>query len=60
MKVRLKREIVTMGQPDVEPRPVAAGQLCCKPIDWNESDRVKPDVAVIDTRNDYEVGIGTF
>ncbi len=57
LKVRLKREIVTMGQPDVD--PTAAVGTYVAPGDWNaliESD----DVAVIDTRNDYEVGIGTF
>lgn len=57
MKVRLKREIVTMGQPDVD--PTAAVGAYVDPADWNAliSD---PDVAVIDTRNDYEVAIGTF
>ncbi|MHA3913610.1 oxygen-dependent tRNA uridine(34) hydroxylase TrhO [Halovulum sp. GXIMD14793] len=57
MKVKLKREIVTMGQPDVDPRAdvgtyVEAG-------DWNELIR-QDDVVVIDTRNDYEVAIGSF
>lgn len=57
MKVRLKREIVTMGQPDVD--PLARVGRYIDPQDWNAliSD---PDVAVIDTRNDYEVAIGTF
>lgn len=57
MKVRLKREIVTMGQPDVDPR-AAVGRYV-EPADWNEL-IAAPDVAVIDTRNDYEVAIGTF
>ncbi len=57
MKVRLKREIVTMGQPDVD--PLAATGHYVAPEDWNELIR-SPDVAVIDTRNDYEVAIGTF
>ena len=57
MKVRLKREIVTMGQPDVDPR-AAVGHYV-EPADWNALISA-PDVAVIDTRNDYEVGIGTF
>ena len=57
MKVRLKREIVTMGQPDVD--PLAAVGHYVKPADWNALISA-PDVAVIDTRNDYEVGIGTF
>ncbi len=57
MKVRLKREIVTMGQPDVD--PLAAVGTYVDPADWNALISA-PDVAVIDTRNDYEVGIGTF
>ncbi len=57
MKVRLKREIVTMGQPDVDPR-AAVGRYV-DPADWNAL-IAAPDVAVIDTRNDYEVAIGTF
>ena len=57
MKVRLKREIVTMGQPDVD--PIAGTGHYVAPSDWNAL-ITSPDVAVIDTRNDYEVGIGTF
>jgi UPF0176 protein len=57
MKVKLKREIVTMGRPDVD--PLAAVGHYVRPADWNAliSD---PDTVVIDTRNDYEVAIGTF
>ncbi|WP_066703192.1 rhodanese-related sulfurtransferase [Celeribacter ethanolicus] len=57
MKVRLKKEIVTMGQPDVDPK-ARVGHYCT-PEEWNELISA-PDVAVIDTRNDYEVQIGTF
>lgn len=57
MKVRLKKEIVTMGQPDVDPRARVGHYVA--PEDWNDLIR-SPDVAVIDTRNDYEVAIGTF
>lgn len=57
MKVRLKKEIVTMGQPDVDPK-ARVGHYC-SPEEWNELISA-PDVAVIDTRNDYEVQIGTF
>ena len=57
LKVRLKREIVTMGQPDVD--PTARTGHYVEPADWNALIR-SPDVAVIDTRNDYEVAIGTF
>ncbi|MGH1412585.1 MAG: rhodanese-related sulfurtransferase [Pelagimonas sp.] len=57
MKVRLKREIVTMGQPNVDPTSDVGNYV--DPADWNELIQ-SPDVAVIDTRNDYEVSIGTF
>ena len=57
MKVRLKREIVTMGQPDVD--PTAATGRYVTPQDWNAL-ILADDVAVIDTRNDYEVEIGSF
>jgi len=57
MKVRLKKEIVTMGVPGTDPNQIVGTYV--KPQDWNDliSD---PDVVVVDTRNDYEVGIGTF
>ncbi|NBD30184.1 MAG: rhodanese-related sulfurtransferase [Alphaproteobacteria bacterium] len=57
MKVRLKKEIVTMGQPDVDPRANVGRYVA--PEDWNDLIQA-PDVTVIDTRNDYEVAIGTF
>ncbi|MBC7478547.1 MAG: rhodanese-related sulfurtransferase, partial [Pseudorhodobacter sp.] len=57
MKVRLKREIVTMGQPDVD--PLAGVGHYVTPADWNAL-IAAPDVAVIDTRNAYEVQIGSF
>ena len=57
LKVRLKKEIVTMGQPDVNPRARVGHYI--EPADWNDLIQ-SPDVAVIDTRNDYEVAIGTF
>ncbi len=56
-KVRLKREIVTMGAPEVD--PAAAVGRYVDPADWNAL-IARPDVAVIDTRNDYEVAIGSF
>jgi UPF0176 protein len=57
MKVRLKREIVTMGVDGVDPNKTVGTYV--NPDDWNAliSD---PDTILIDTRNDYEVGIGTF
>lgn len=57
MKVRIKREIVTMGQPDVDPRARVGNYV--EPGDWNAL-IAQDDVAVIDTRNDYEVAIGSF
>lgn len=57
MKVRLKREIVTMGVEGVDPRAQVGHYV--QPQDWNSLISAN-DVAVIDTRNDYEVGIGTF
>ena len=57
MRVRLKKEIVTMGQPDVDPRTQVGNYV--EAADWNALISA-PDVAVIDTRNDYEVAIGTF
>ncbi len=57
MKVRIKREIVTMGVEGVDPRAQVGHYV--RPQDWNALISAN-DVAVIDTRNDYEVGIGTF
>ena len=57
MKVRLKKEIVTLGQPQVDPVN-EVGQYVA-PEDWNDLIS-EPGVVVIDTRNDYEVAIGTF
>lgn len=56
-RVKLKNEIVTMGIAGIDPNE-SVGEYV-KPSDWNEliSD---PDVLLIDTRNEYEVGIGTF
>jgi len=57
MKVRLKREIVTMGVDGVDPNDVVGTYV--DPKDWNDL-ITDPDVVLIDTRNDYEVEIGTF
>ncbi|MBE1301113.1 MAG: rhodanese-related sulfurtransferase [Alteromonadaceae bacterium] len=56
-KVKLKKEIVTMGVEGIDPRRTVGTYV--KPEDWNAliSD---PEVTVIDTRNDYEIEIGTF
>lgn len=57
MKVRLKKEIVTMGVPGISPIHMAGTYV--KPADWNTL-IADPDVVLVDTRNDYEVEIGTF
>jgi UPF0176 protein len=57
MKVRLKREIVTMGVPGTDPTHLAGAYV--EAADWNALISA-PDVAVIDTRNDYETAIGSF
>jgi UPF0176 protein len=56
-KVKLKKEIVTMGVAGIDPRHIVGTYV--KPADWNAliSD---PDVVLVDTRNDYEVQLGTF
>ena len=57
MKVKLKREIVTMGVPNIHAATMAGTYV--DPQHWNDliSD---PDTVVVDVRNDYEVAIGTF
>lgn len=57
MKVRIKAEIVTMGQPDID--PLASVGHYVAPQDWNAL-IADPDTILIDTRNDYEVAVGTF
>jgi UPF0176 protein len=57
MKVRLKKEIVTLGVPDIDPRHRVGKYV--DPQDWNQL-IIDPDVIVIDTRNNYEVEFGTF
>ena len=57
MKVKLKAEIVTMGVPGTDPLARVGHHV--PPSEWNALISA-PDVAVIDTRNDYEVQVGTF
>ena len=57
MKVRLKKEIVTLGVQDVNPNRKVGTYVA--PEDWNAL-IADPDVLLIDTRNDYEYDIGTF
>jgi UPF0176 protein len=57
MKVRLKKEIVTLRVPELDPNKTVGRYV--KPQEWNAL-LADPEVLVIDTRNDYEVVIGTF
>ncbi|MGY9058010.1 MAG: oxygen-dependent tRNA uridine(34) hydroxylase TrhO [Alphaproteobacteria bacterium] len=57
MKVRLKREIVTMGVPDTDPGALSGERVDAKR--WNDLIQ-DPDVLTIDTRNAFECAIGTF
>ena len=56
MKVRLKQEIVTMGVDGIDP---ADAGVYVEPRDWNRL-AADPDTILIDTRNDYEVALGSF
>ena len=57
MRVRLKKEIVTIGLPEINPNKIVGTYV--KPEEWNDiiSD---PDVILIDTRNKFEIKIGSF
>jgi UPF0176 protein len=57
MKVRLKKEIVTLGVEGVDPRRQVGEYVA--PENWNDLIS-QPGVRIIDTRNDYEVNLGTF
>ncbi len=57
MKVRVKKEIVTMGVEDIDPNRIVGTYV--DPKDWNAL-ITDPDTIVIDTRNDYETAIGIF
>ena len=57
LRIRLKKEIVTIREPLAEPNTAVGTYV--KPADWNQLISA-PDVVLVDTRNDYEVEIGTF
>jgi len=57
MKVRLKKEIVTLGAPGVDPTRKVGTYV--EPAEWNAL-IASPDTVLIDTRNAFEVAIGTF
>lgn len=56
-KVRLKKEIVTLGVPGADPRKAVGTYV--DPKDWNALVK-DPETLLVDTRNDYEVGMGHF
>ena len=57
MKIRLKKEIVTIGLPEISPKKIVGDYV--KPENWNDliSDK---NLLLIDTRNSYETSIGSF
>ncbi len=57
IKVRLKKEIITMKAPEANPNDQVGTYV--KPQDWNDLIN-DPDVTLIDTRNDYETAVGIF
>ena len=57
LKVRIKKEIVTMGKTNINPNNVVGTYI--KPENWNDFIN-DPETLIIDTRNDYEIAIGTF
>ena len=57
LKIKLKKEIVTLGVPDLKTAEMVGEYV--RPEDWNRLIQ-DPNVVVVDTRNDYEVGVGTF
>lgn len=57
LKVRLKKEIVSLRQPGIDPRAEVGTYV--PPAEWNELIQ-RPDVLLVDTRNDYEVELGSF
>ena len=56
-KVKLKKEIVTLGVHDIDPEKSAGTYIDAK--DWNQLIQ-QPDVLLVDTRNEYEIQVGTF
>jgi UPF0176 protein len=56
-KVKLKKEIVTMGVEDIDPNQVVGTYV--EPKDWDDLIN-DPEVLLVDTRNDYEIAVGTF
>ncbi|MEM7800349.1 MAG: rhodanese-related sulfurtransferase [Chloroflexota bacterium] len=57
LKVRLKKEIVALGREDVDPNKQVGTYV--EPQEWNDLIS-NPDVTLVDTRNEYEFGVGTF
>ena len=58
LRIRVKAEIVTMGLPDINPLCTKPG-IYVEPEKWNELIQ-DPEVLLLDTRNEYEIAIGSF
>ena len=58
LKVKLKKEIITLGQPDANPLTERAPAI--SPEEFKQWLDEKRDITILDTRNDYEVQFGTF
>lgn len=58
MRVKIKREIITLRQPDIHPDTQAAPEIT--PIELKKWLDEKRDITLLDTRNEYEVDVGTF
>ncbi|MDR3479000.1 MAG: sulfurtransferase [Gammaproteobacteria bacterium] len=58
LRVKLKKEIITMGRPEIQPEISRAPSI--SPVDFKQWLDEKRDITVLDTRNDYEVRFGTF
>lgn len=57
MRVRVRKEIVTLGRPDIQPQKHTGKHL--SPAEWNRL-IADPRTLLIDTRNHYEIEVGTF
>ena len=58
MLVRIKKEIISMGHPEIQPEHLSAPHI--SPTELKQWYEEKRDMVVLDTRNDYEVALGTF
>ena len=58
MLVRLKKEIISMGVAEIDPVSIPVPKISARQLkQWLDEGR---DITLLDTRNDYEIGLGTF